>query len=293
VESVRLGLLCLSGVLAACSASAAGAAETVAIPGAEIAGWGKSPEFPGRFGRAAGAAPKTPAVLILHGSAGVDGRGAFHAAALEEAGIATLEITMFPQGGRPRAGHSATLPYAAAALKWLGSRPEVDARRLGVMGFSWGGVMSVLLSSELVRERLGDDVPKPVASAPLYPVCSGMMRFLQSSKNPLFGAHLRMSATPMLIQVGTRDDYERSERACDEFVALWPAAARERVTVRYFEDATHGFDAQFGSREFFDEFARDGRGGRVKVWASPKDASEARAAVVKFFRASLVAQGER
>ena len=35
---------------------------------------------------------KVPAVLLCHGSDGVDGRGEFHAAALTAAGIATLEV---------------------------------------------------------------------------------------------------------------------------------------------------------------------------------------------------------
>ncbi len=56
-------------------------------------------EVPARFGGPAGAPPKVPAVLILHGSGGVDGRGAFYAQALQDAGIATLEITMFRPAG--------------------------------------------------------------------------------------------------------------------------------------------------------------------------------------------------
>jgi hypothetical protein len=70
------------------------------------------------------------------------------------------------------------------------------------MGFSWGRVMSVLMSSELVQERLGKDVPKPVAFAPLYPVCSNMVRHLTNPENAFYNAQTRMSASPMLIKVG-------------------------------------------------------------------------------------------
>jgi uncharacterized protein len=35
-----------------------------------------------------------PAVVVLHGSGGVDGRGAYHAEALHRRGIATLEVDM-------------------------------------------------------------------------------------------------------------------------------------------------------------------------------------------------------
>jgi dienelactone hydrolase len=260
--------------------------EAVTIPGATFSTWSVD-EVRGTFGRPAGATGKVPAVLILHGSGGIDGRGAFHAKALQEAGIATLEITMFSRGQRPKAGRVATMPYAAAALKWLAARPDVDAGRLGVMGFSFGGGMTVDLASELVQEQLGPDVPKPAAFAPLYPVCGGIARSVSRPEHPFFGAEKRMSATPMLIHVGTRDDYETADRPCDAFVAMWPAAARERTTVRNLEDATHGFDSQIGSQQFFDGNAYGGRGGWVRVVASRKDAAEAREAIVRFFLTNL------
>jgi dienelactone hydrolase len=249
--------------------------EPVTIPGATVRKYSVK-EVQGRFGLPPRATGKVPAVLILHGANGVDGRGAFHATALQEAGIATLEITMFASGAARGVG--VTMPYAAAALAWLATRPEVDAGRIGVMGFSYGGVMTVLLSSELVQERLGKDVPKPVAFAPLYPVCSNMARSFTQSDYSFPNAHTRMSGSPMLIHAGTHDGYETGERPCDAFVATWPAAARERTTVRNLETATHAFDTQSGSR-----FLRHPRGGTVHVIANPTLAADARQAIVRFF----------
>jgi uncharacterized protein len=260
--------------------------EPVIILGAEISEWGKVGEYRARFGRPPGSTAKVPAVLILHGSGGVDGRGAFYATALQEAGIATLEITMFPPGGRPRAGRKANMPHAAAALKWLAAQPNVDAQRLGVMGFSWGGGIAVLLASELVQERLGKDVPKPMAFAPFYPVCSGRSRDFVNPQNPFYNAHTRMSATPMLIHVGTLDDYEQGERPCDAMVAMWPAAARDHATVRNVEGATHGFDSRRPARSFYDELIHP-NGGKVRVHPSPKAAEEARHAIVSHFVKNL------
>jgi dienelactone hydrolase len=292
VAAPRYGVRWRLVVLVAATAlvvSNIGAAEThapgepVTIPGTEISGWGQVGEVPARFGRPASSTPKVPAVLILHGSGGVDGRGAFYAKALQEAGIATLEITMFPPGGRPQAGSKATMPHAAAALKWLAAQPTVDGERLGVMGFSWGGGMSVWMSSELVQERLGKDTPKPAAFAPFYPGCSNIVRYVVDPQHPYYNTHTRMSPTPMLIHVGTRDDLEEGERPCDKMVAMWPAAAREQVTVRYVQDATHGFDSQGPAFQYYDNLAHAGRGGMVSVTPSPKDAAEARHAVVSFF----------
>ena len=62
-----------------------------------------------------------PAVLIVHGSAGVDSRGNFYASELNAAGIATFEIDMWSArnigggGDRPK-GVPLTLPDAYAAF---------------------------------------------------------------------------------------------------------------------------------------------------------------------------------
>ena len=145
--------------------------------------------------------------------------------------------------------------------------------------------MTVLLSSELVQERLGKDVPKPLAFAPLYPVCSAIARIVKNPERACYNAQTRMSASPMLINVGTNDDYEEGKRPCDALIAMWPAVAREQVTVHYIEGATHAFDYQKSARQlqFYDESSHAGRGGMVSLVPNPKDANETREAVVRFF----------
>ncbi len=284
----RSSLACLASTMAfVAGAQSYAPGEAVVIPGAEIADWGRVEKVDGHFGRPSGDSSRVPAVLILHGSGGVDGRGAYYAKALQEAGIATLEITMFPRGGRPRSGTKATMPFAAAALKWLSARSDVDGTRLGVMGVSWGGVMTLLMSSELTQDALGKDVPRPVAFAPLYPTCAAIARVVTNRRSVFYGAQTRMSPSPMLIQVGTKDDYEDDEHACDALVASWPSAARERTTVRHYEGATHGFDTRFPPHQFNDEFAHGGKGGLVRMWPTASDAAAARTALVAFFAAQL------
>jgi dienelactone hydrolase len=285
----RLVLLVVTAALAWSSHGAAqmeAPGEPVTIPGTLVADCCLVTEVSARFGRPASSTDKTAAVLILHGSGGVDGRGAFYAKALQEASIATLEITMFQAGGRPQRLME-SMPYAAAALKWLAVQPNVDSRRLGVMGFSWGGAMSMLMSSELLQERLGKDVPKPAAFASFYPLCSYWVVDLVNPAHDFYNVHARMSAAPMLIYVGTQDDYEEGERPCDALIAMWPAAAREHTTVRYVEGATHAFDWQKAAFKFYDQYVHAGRGGTASIIPSPKDAADARTAVVKFFVENL------
>jgi dienelactone hydrolase len=278
--------LLLAAGEAAAQARAPG--DSVTIPGVDLPRLGGVVSVAGVFGKPSGGKTPFPAVLVLHGSGGVDGRGAYHAKALQEAGIATLEIEMFTRGGRPREGTRATLPHAAAALKWLAAQPGVDPGRIGVMGFSWGGLMTVLMGSELVQDSLGSDVPKPVALAPFYPTCTVMLRALANTQHPLHGWHTRMGAQPMLIQLGTRDDYEEGDRPCEPLVAAWPEVARSRTSIVYHDGAFHGFDAQEPGGAFHDPFARGGRGGQVRFYPSPRDAAAARDAAVAFFVKHLV-----
>ena len=84
---------------------------------------------------------KLAAVLILHGSAGIDSRGDFYEAALNEAGMATLQIDMWQARGysapgqRPAAIYL-TYPDAFSALAFLSQQPNIDPARIGVLGFS-------------------------------------------------------------------------------------------------------------------------------------------------------------
>lgn len=172
------------------------------------------------------------------------------------------------------------IPHAAAALKWLAQHPQVDSERLGVMGFSWGGIISVLMASEHVQGQLGADVPRPAAFVSFYPVCSSISRMFGNPKGNFYEANKGMRAAPLLIYVGTRDDTEDGERPCDALVAMWPEAARQHAIVRNVEGASHGFDTRKPSAYTYLR-PRDKK--IINVVPSPKDAAEARATVVGFF----------
>jgi len=120
---------------------------------------------------------KLPAVLILHGSAGVDSRGDFYEKALNAAGIATLQIDMWEARNvsgltnRPQLPIF-TYPDAFNALAFLGKQRHIDPKRIGVLGFSWGGVVSLAASEQLYVGMFGDGL-KFKAHVANYPVCYG------------------------------------------------------------------------------------------------------------------------
>ena len=77
---------------------------------------GKTIMIGARFQSPLGIGPKVPAVILLHGTGGVRYTGVYYAAALNRAGIATLEIDQWG-GSRPsgRTVQSSQKPHRQSA----------------------------------------------------------------------------------------------------------------------------------------------------------------------------------
>ncbi|WP_297854331.1 dienelactone hydrolase family protein [Meiothermus sp.] len=221
---------------------------------------------------------KLPAVVIVHGSAGVDSRGSMYAQALNKAGIATLEIDMWAARGligglsRPR-GVPETLPDAYGALKYLAERPEIDPARIGIMGFSWGGVVSMLTATAPYTEQYLGKTLKFAAHVPLYPVCWVY--------NTVPGYEFRsFTGAPVLIQAGERDTYDDP----DTCIKLVQMVGNPSITVKVYPGATHAFDRLEPEIRVNDPFAHKGRGGEVIFTPNPALAQESVQTTVSFFK---------
>lgn len=240
------------------------------------------PEIPGRLNIPSGT--KLPAVLILHGSNGIDSRGEYYAKELNANGIATLEIDMWKPrrvvglSSRPKSFFD-TLPDVWGAWLYLSKHPRIDENNIGVMGFSWGGILSVITGFQGKPKNAPEELSqaKFKANAPFYPSCTfmiGRARIPLSAKGP--------SGSPILLHVGSRDDYD-NEGDCAKLNATFPTAP---IRVVILDGATHGFDGN-SAVSFYDPLAKDGRGGNIQVYPSPKAAEQARANVLTFFKETL------
>jgi len=243
---------------------------------------------------------RLPAVLILHGSAGVDARGDFHQAALNAAGIATLQIDMWEARGvtdlsnRPQAP-ILTYPDAFTALAWLSAHPRIDPARIGVLGFSWGGVISLASAEQLYAGLFGGG-RRFAAHVAHYPVCYGANNvdipalFPPAAVGTQF---LNLTGAPVLIQIGSEDDYDNGSARCVALAAAVNPANGGVVSVVEYPGAFHAWDRLMVPVTALDPFADEGSFfstgviPSVRIAASVKQAEQARQRLVAFFVQSL------
>lgn len=274
------------------STAPAQTSEDVSFPGAP--GSGRFPTIDKvtatlRKPEAAPAGTRLPAVVILHGSGGIDGRGAFYADALNKAGYATLEVFMFAPGARNREGHESTLTHAYGALNYLAARPDIAPAAIGAMGFSWGGNMALKLASKQVTEAFsaGAGQERFAALASFYPVCWQHIRAAADTSHPTYGSYAEFTGVPLLLLAGGKDDYGLPDD-CRKFVDTVAPATKGSMQFQFYPDATHGWDVPPGrSRSVNDPSAFQGKGGTVRMHSDTDIAAQSRSRVLAFFDASL------
>lgn len=230
---------------------------------------------------------RLPAVLLLHSSPGFDGRGAFYAEALNRAGIATLEIDYLRGKGLPATARH-NLPHAYETLRYLADHPRIDRLRIGVMGFSWGGILSVLTSSEeLTRHYTGGKL-RFAAHLGIYPLCwrhRAVLAGTVKSFEPV--TYHRVTGRPVHILAGGKDDYDDPD-SCEKFLAELPAQARPAFSLTVYPNATFAWDSRFSSASY-DNGAKKGTGGIATVIANPDIANQSREFSVAYFKKHLAA----
>lgn len=230
----------------------------------------------GRFNvpASATASSKVPAVVYLHGTRGVDGRGAFNDWALNEAGIATLEIDMWAARGlapgpATRRLLQPTQPFAYGALHFLARQPMIDARRIGIEGESMGGGIALRTASVRFLHHFNIENPRFAAHLAFYPNCSELV--MNEHLPPVTGA-------PIHILLGDNDP----DSSVEDCKAL---ATQIGAGITVYPGATHQWDEQQGrSFSFYDPLANRGAGGTVQVMASPRLAEASRTFSASFFR---------
>ncbi|WP_189389661.1 dienelactone hydrolase family protein [Bacterioplanes sanyensis] len=220
------------------------------------------------------------AVIIVHGSGGIDERGSFYGSALNQAGLATLELDMWAarglQGGLSRPKHVRdTLPDIYAALQYLQQDKRIDRNNIGLIGFSWGGVVAMLMATEPPSQA--QPLKAMVAN---YPVCWAY------NQVPGYEFTQVVDGRQLMIIAGGQDLYD-APQDCRKLIDALPATDRQRVRLLSLPFATHAFELPRAASEFYDPFAFRGAGGYVPIRYNPLAAWRAKTAATDFFQQQL------
>ncbi len=210
-------------------------------PGVQLTGWW-TPATEGGAGQAA------PAVVALHGCSGLprnkrqvswpDGR---YVKLLQHLGVGVLYLDSFgPRDVESICSENRRVRRVTvenrrldvyAALTWLAAQPGVDARRLGVIGWSNGG-QTVLSVADRSDDVVSTATIRPRALVAFYPGCSAPESRLRYE-----------SVAPLLIMTGALDDWT-PPAACRRLVLRLHKDQPDQI-VRYVEypDSHHAFDS--------------------------------------------------
>ncbi|GAB5469246.1 MAG: hypothetical protein Kilf2KO_22760 [Rhodospirillales bacterium] len=191
---------------------------------------------------ASGEAP-VPAVVLLHGAGGVLGtRELTYGPQFAAQGIAALVIDSFA----PRRDRASSfferlfniteimlLADAYAGLAYLDSLPEVDGTRTALIGFSYGGMASVLAAYAQVAEAFSPAGARFVGHIAYYAPCI------------IRAAQPRTTGAPVLLLNGGQDGLLDPER-CAEIAEDLSQGGSTVETVLYPE-AMHQWDGRASS----------------------------------------------
>lgn len=205
----------------------------------------------------------TPAVVMLHGSAGLIADRARYGPQLAAMGIATLLVETYDS--RPDLGtgfvervlnitETTFVADAYAALRFLAARPEIDARRVALAGFSYGGMATEYAMYAQMAERLAPDGLRFAGHVAFYAPC--VARFADS----------RTTGAPLLMLYGAEDELIRPDRCAQ--VADDLRSGGSRVDIVSYPGAVHQWDGGMARRLIGRQLAgcrfRVGRDGAVR-----------------------------
>jgi len=176
-----------------------------------------------------------PAVVILHGSSGVNPGEMVWAQRLNAMGFASFVVDSFTGRGvsnteadQTQLSMTAGVADAYFALRLLAADPRIDKRKISVMGFSRGGIAALYSALEPFRHALIEDDLHFAAHIAFYPGCG------------IHYTSAHLDGAPILMLLGGKDNYTPAAPCVTYANDLRRQGAQ--VTLKTYPDAYHGFD---------------------------------------------------
>jgi dienelactone hydrolase len=241
--------------------------------------------------RPAGPGP-FPAVVQLHGCAGIEAQSFRWARWLAERGFAALVVDSFgPRGitGDCRSGPddppiTARFDDAFGALRYLQSLPEIRADRVAAIGWSQGGVyaMAAINGPSLERARRRG-VTLPGIESPT----GGFAAAIGVYPGGCFSLVKEQVVRPLLVLIGEADDWTPAAK-CREMVDAMRGRGADATIVTY-PGAYHYFDVEEQRHEVLPQVENDNRPGGFGATVSyqAEAAADARHRIEEFLARHL------
>lgn len=179
---------------------------------------------------------RVPAMIVVHGTGGVDDRTKYFSDNLPKFGVAVFTVD-FKSGifssPSDRPPIDSFLPMGFAALDILRNNPYIDSKNIGIMGFSLGGALTTISSLQENKNKwIGKDKEGFKVHVAYYPVCRYFLSKLESSSQ---------IKSPIKVYWGTKDSYGDGEH-CPKLKERLLTISKSEVELESFEDGYHGFD---------------------------------------------------
>ncbi len=171
-----------------------------------------------------------PAVVLLHGCAGILDRDSEWMNRLQRWGYVSLLVDSFKPRGEGNIcspGKGRTIQPSRRAMDAFGAKlyleslPYVDPNRIAVMGWSHGGMATL----EAVQIHVPSSSPFQAAVA-FYPLCTRM--YILNS--------------PLLVMIGEKDDWTPAHK-CKFHIK--PQNGWPRIVLKIYPGAYHAFDSPY------------------------------------------------
>lgn len=168
--------------------------------------------------KGASADKPVPAMVILHGSGGIkEGREMEYARLFAQNSIAGLVVDYYePRGVTPDtiyqmktmiATEVDVMSDAYSALKILGTHPAIDASKIGVTGYSYGGMATRYVMDDRLKNIMAPDVAPFALHMDIYGPCHQTLGHAGTTGAPYLAIHgdADNSVDPVLCQAVYKD----------------------------------------------------------------------------------------
>ena len=184
-------------------------------------------------------ADKFPAVIIMHGSGGINSANQSWVYDLNNAGIATFLVDSFSGRGlysvsveQSKLSRFAGVLDAFKAYQELVNHPRIDSNKIALVGTSRGGTAVIYTAMRRFQQMWAPDF-HPVATYPLYPSCFDKLDGDDDIIMPIHEYH------------GAKDDYA-SINQCKAWLDRLASLGKVATSIEY-PNASHSYDNVLGS----------------------------------------------